>query len=110
LFWTNSAYAANNNIKSNVVSETINTHECHRDLKSPCRDFEPNCGGYGGAIVPVSLMYGSELYGTTEVPNSESHVCKAKVSTSKCHKAKLSGSKAEACLSYYKTKKALQTS
>lgn len=37
-------------------------------------------------VVLVPLMYGSELYGTTEVPNSETHICKTKVSTSKCHK------------------------
>ncbi len=85
--------------------------------------FEPNYAGYGGAVVPVpmygspmygspmygspmygSSMYGSEPYGITEVPNSESHCYKDEVSSSKDSKAKLSGSKAKACLSKQKNK------
>jgi len=54
-------------------------------------------------------MYGSELYGTTEVPNSESYGCKAKVCTSKFRKAKLIGSKAKASLSYHKQKSTPKT-
>ena len=65
-------------------------------------------GGYGGAVVPVPMygspMYGSPMYGsepsmfgsetsTTAVPNSESNVCKGKVSSSKCHKGKCALSK-----------------
>lgn len=46
--------------------------------------------------------YGSELSGTTEVSNSESHSCKAKVSSSKGSKVKLYGSKAKVCLSKHK--------
>ena len=86
--------------------------------------FEPNYAGYGGAVVPVPMYgsalcgygsalygygsepygYGSEPYGTTEVLNSESYSCKDKVSSSKDFKAKLSGSKAKACLSKQKHK------
>jgi hypothetical protein len=68
----------------------------------------PGYGGYGGAVVPVPMygspMYGSPMYGsepsmigsepsTTAVPNSESNVCKGKVSSSKCHKGKCALSK-----------------
>jgi hypothetical protein len=48
--------------------------------------------------------YGSEPSSTIEVPNLDSHGCKAKVSSSKCSKAKLSGSKAKASLSKHKQK------
>jgi hypothetical protein len=48
--------------------------------------------------------YSSELSGTTEVSNSESHSYKAKISSSKGYKVKLNDSKAKACLSKHKHK------
>jgi hypothetical protein len=83
------------------------------------RDFGPKNGGYGGccaAFVPVPMMYGSPMYdnelhgygsepsGKTEAPNSDFDGCKAKVSSSKSSKDKLSGSKAKSYLSKHKQK------
>ena len=48
--------------------------------------------------------YGSEPSGKTEAPNSDFDGCKAKVSSSKSSKDKLSGSKAKSYLSKHKQK------
>ena len=89
---TNSAYATNNNIKSNTDTAKVT---CEKPTHEEENNGEPWNGGpgYGGVLVPMPMyggspMYGSEPYGcgsepygTTEVPNSES--CRAKVSLSK---------------------------
>ena len=69
---------------------------------------------YGYGSIPyvycsIHYVYGSDPTGTTdssgtEVPNSESHGYKVNVSSSKCSKAKLSGSKVNVYLSKHKQK------
>ena len=122
---TNSAYATgsfNNKpiISPQTISIVLYKHPTNdRDFEANYggygRDFEPN---YGAALVSLPVMYGSEPYGhvsepywygsgpsgTTKVPNLDSHGCKAKVSSSKCSKAKLNGSKDKASLSKHKQK------
>ncbi len=98
--------------------------ECPQDYPQEHPYDERDIGlNYSGAFVPIPMMYdgprygsesywpGSELYGhgseppgITEVSNSESHSCKAKVSSSKGSKVKLNGPKAKACLSKHKHK------
>ena len=99
---TNSAYATNNNIKSNTDTAKVTCEKANNEEEN---NGEPWNGGpgYGGALVPMP-MYGSPMYGsepsmfgsetsTTAVPNSESNVCKGKVSSSKCHNGKCALSK-----------------
>jgi uncharacterized repeat protein (TIGR01451 family) len=116
---TNSAYATGSFDNQPVISPNTtatviyeqptndNDNNGGSDNGGYGEDFKPN---YGGAIVPVPMMYSSPMYGnepygygseptsTIKVSNSNYQNHKGKVSSSKGAKAKLSGSKYKAHL------------
>jgi len=115
---TNSAFATGSFNNQPVISPNTTAtvvYEHPTNSSGPTTVGGLNDSGYGGTIVPVPIYdrpmyssgpywYGGEPSTTIKVPNSNDRDHKAKVSSSKSSKAKLSGSKYKAYLKKHEQK------